>query len=101
MGTELRYSSAYHPQSDGQTERVNQCIESYLRRLSSIEPKKWAQHLSMAEYWYNTSLSRKPPLRLCMATHLLISLSRSIPQALTVKLQSSFKTGTICGNISR
>lgn len=64
MGTELRYNSAYHPQSDGQTERVNQCIESYLRCLSSAEPKKWALHLSMAEYWYNTSFHsslRKTP----------------------------------------
>lgn len=55
MGIELRYSSAYHPQSDGQTERVNQCIENYLRCMISTEPKKWALHLSMAEYWYNTS----------------------------------------------
>uniref|UniRef100_A0A8R7R865 Integrase catalytic domain-containing protein n=1 Tax=Triticum urartu TaxID=4572 RepID=A0A8R7R865_TRIUA len=50
MGTELRYSSAYHPQSDGQTERVNQCTENYLRCLASTQPKKWAHHLSMAKY---------------------------------------------------
>jgi transposase InsO family protein len=55
LGIELRYSSAYHPQSDGQTERVNQCIENYLRCMTSLEPKKWVLHLSMAEYWYNTS----------------------------------------------
>lgn len=55
MKIELRYSSAYHPQSDGQTERVNQCIENYLRCMASAEPKKWVYHLPMAEYWYNTS----------------------------------------------
>lgn len=55
LKVELRYSFAYHPQTDGQTERVNQCIENYLRCMVSQEPKKWAQNLSMAEYWYNTS----------------------------------------------
>lgn len=50
----LIYSSAYHPQSDGQTERVNQCIENYLRCMTSVQPKQWVTHLPMAEYWYNT-----------------------------------------------
>ena len=55
LKVDLRYSSAYHPQSDGQTERVNQCIENYLRCLTSAHPTKWVQHLPMAEYWYNSS----------------------------------------------
>jgi hypothetical protein len=51
----LHYSSAYHPQSNSQTERVNQCLENYLRCMVCLEPKKWLSWLSVAEWWYNTS----------------------------------------------
>jgi hypothetical protein len=51
----LRMSSAYHPQMDGQTERVNQCLETYLRCFVHTCPTKWHHWLPMAEYWYNTS----------------------------------------------
>lgn len=54
-GTRLCMSTAYHPQSDGCTERVNQCLEQYLRGMSSQVPKKWAGWLSAAEWWYNTT----------------------------------------------
>lgn len=55
QGTQLSLSSAYHPQSDGQTEVVNRCIEGYLRCISGDRPKSWAQWLPMAEWWYNTT----------------------------------------------
>jgi hypothetical protein len=63
-GVELRMSSAYHPQSDGQTERVNQCMETFLRCFANATPSKWFDWLHLAEFWYNTtwhsSLQRSP-----------------------------------------
>jgi transposase InsO family protein len=54
-GTQLRLSSSYHPQTDGTTERVNQSLEAYLRCFAQVCPRKWAEWLSLAEYWYNTN----------------------------------------------
>lgn len=55
LQVELRYSSAYHPQTDGQTERVNQCLETYLRCMTTQAPKKWNSWLPLAEFWYNST----------------------------------------------
>ncbi|KAJ0981251.1 hypothetical protein J5N97_009506 [Dioscorea zingiberensis] len=55
QGVELKHSSAYHPQTDGQSEVVNRCLECYLRCMTGNIPKSWSSWLSLAEFWYNTS----------------------------------------------
>ena len=55
LDTKLLYSTAYQHQTDGQTERVNQCLEMYLRCVVHHTPHKWKSWLSLAELWYNTS----------------------------------------------
>lgn len=54
-GVKLHLSTTHHPQSDGQSERVNQCLETYLRCLTFSRPKKWHSLLDQAEWWYNTN----------------------------------------------
>lgn len=53
--THLLMSSSYHPQTDGQMEWLNQCLENFLRYSVHSCPKQWSKWLSMAEFWYNTS----------------------------------------------
>lgn len=61
---QLKMSSAYHPQTDGKTERVNQCMETFLRRFVNAAPSKWFDWIHLAEFWYNSSwhsaLNRSP-----------------------------------------
>lgn len=55
MGTDLTFSTAYHPQTGGQTERVNQILEDMLRSCAIIYGKGWDECLSFAEFSYNNN----------------------------------------------
>ena len=55
MGTHLNFSTAYHPQTDGQTERVNQILEDMLRACVLDHGPKWVSCLPLAEFSYNNS----------------------------------------------
>jgi transposase InsO family protein len=55
MDTKLNFSSAYHPQTDGRTERTNQILEDMLRAYALKYGKSWDKSLPYAEFSYNNS----------------------------------------------
>ena len=55
LGIDQAMSTAYHPQTDGQTERVNGVLEDMLRHYVSPSQTDWHEHLSMVEFAYNNS----------------------------------------------
>jgi len=57
LQVKLNMSTASHPESDGQTERVNQTVEQYLRSYCTNQQADWVSLLPFAEHAYNTSTS--------------------------------------------
>jgi hypothetical protein len=55
LGTHLNFSSAYHPQTDGQTKRTNQILEDMLRACALQDQSRWDKRLPYAEFSYNNS----------------------------------------------
>jgi transposase InsO family protein len=67
IGSKLHMSSAFHPQSDGQTEAVNKTIGMYLRCMTGAHPRNWITWLPWAEFVYNSSFHttlKETPLKL-------------------------------------
>ena len=57
LGIKQSMSSAYHPQTDGQTERTNQTLEQYLRCFISYHQDNWVSLLPLAEFSFNNTLN--------------------------------------------
>lgn len=55
LGTQLNMSTAFHPQTDGQTERTNQTLEQYLRLYCNYQQDNWEDLLPLAQFVYNDS----------------------------------------------
>ena len=53
--TILNMSSTRHPETDGQTKKLNQCMEAFLQCFGHDTTVRWARWLPLAEHWYNTS----------------------------------------------
>ncbi|CEL56321.1 hypothetical protein RSOLAG1IB_11892 [Rhizoctonia solani AG-1 IB] len=56
LGIDPHFSSAYHPQSDGQTEQLNPTLEHFLRAYASINQNNWVKWLPMAQFAYNNAV---------------------------------------------
>jgi hypothetical protein len=57
LGSDLHFSTSFHPQTDGQTERVNALLELYLRHFVSANQQDWAKLLDVAQFSYNLQKS--------------------------------------------
>jgi len=72
LGIQTSLSTAFHPQTDGQTERVNQEIEQYLRLFINQRQDDWAEWLPLAEFAYNNRIhasTRRTPFELDSGQH--------------------------------
>jgi transposase InsO family protein len=58
LGIIKRMSTSFHPQTDGQTERVNQTLETYLRTFINYDQDNWYSLLPLAEFAFNNSVSQ-------------------------------------------
>jgi len=56
LGIQMKLSTAYHPQTDGQTERINQELEQYLRVFIDHRQEQWPDWLGTAEFAYNNKI---------------------------------------------
>ena len=72
LGIQQNISTAYHPQTDGQSERTNQWLEQYLRFWVNKRQDDWARYLPIAEFAHNNwvnETTRESPFQVLMGYH--------------------------------
>ncbi len=72
LGVKSSLSTAFHPQTDGQTERVNQELEQYLRIFCNFQQDNWAELIPFMEFAHNTrshSATGKSPFMIWYGYH--------------------------------
>ncbi len=78
MGIQQNVSTAFHPQTDGQTERKNAWVEQYLRHwVSQQSQDDWVKYLPLAEYAHNSwphNTTKKTPHELLFGTKAAIHI---------------------------
>ncbi|KAJ9509347.1 hypothetical protein QJQ45_001810 [Haematococcus lacustris] len=88
LQVQVNLSSAYHPETDGQTERVNRVIEEMLRHFIRPDQRDWAEYLPLVEFAINNAWQesvRSTPFYLSYGYHPrlaeLLDLPQKVPQA--------------------
>jgi hypothetical protein len=82
LGTQLNMSTAYHPQTDGQTERANRTVEDMLRGFVGPRQDDWCKYLAIVEFAYNNSVqatTQHSPFFLNHGRNPLTPLSTAVP----------------------
>ena len=69
LGVKSAMSTAYHPETDGQTERVNKTLEEYLRHYCTWKQDDWEDLLPLAELGYNSAQLEATGIRLFYANY--------------------------------
>ena len=97
LATRRCLSTAFHPQTDGQTERMNQTLETYLRCFINYQQDNWAELLACAEYASNQAVNAttgKAPFDLVyrFAPSMRINPSREVPASRMLRENESAKS---------
>src|SRR6266481_2199343 len=95
LGVKVNLSMAYHPETDGQTERVNQILEHYLRIYINYQQDDWVHLLPLAEFAYNNtqhSATGVTPFFADKGFHLKLEVSlESVPSESAHEMASDLK----------
>jgi len=69
LGIDIKLSTAYHPQINGQTERMNQDLEQYLQMFINHQQEQWLDWLATAEFAYNNKMQTSTRVSLFRANN--------------------------------